>query len=101
MRRVRNVMFVVLVAVAVFASSRGILADSSGCEPFWQDNTGYSLICNTWPEAAVCWSPNDVYDACWDWCWNYNGQGWLPWVYGCETEGYYQMEIYCGCWNPY
>jgi hypothetical protein len=49
----------------------------------------------------VCWPEYAVYDACWDWCWYSHGQQeWLPDNYGCETEGYYQMEIWCGCWEP-
>jgi hypothetical protein len=44
MRRIRNAMFVVLVVVAVFAASRGILAGSSGCSPWWSGPEGYRAI---------------------------------------------------------
>lgn len=101
MRKIRNVMFVVLVVVVAFAASRNILAESSGCSTQWSGPSGYSIVCNYWPDPAVCWDEFAVEESCWDWCWYSHGQQeWLPDNWGCESEGYYQIAIWCGCWEP-
>ncbi len=102
MRNIRNALFVVLVVVAVFGtlSAPAAATSSSGCSENWEGPTGYSLICNTWPDPAVCWDEFAIEESCWDWCWNYAGQQWWADGWGCEYEGMYQMEIWCSCWDP-
>ena len=104
MRKIRNGMFVVLVLVAVFALNRvsvAVAAADFSCNRIWEGPSGYSLVCDYFPDYAVCWAEWEIEDSCWDWCWNsQGGQHWLPDNWGCENEGPYQIEIWCGCWNP-
>lgn len=94
-RRFRH--FGLLVLMALWLAPLSVAARDEGCEANWEDESGYSVICNTWPEPAVCWDEWQIEEACWDWCWNYNGQQWDAQDWGCNYEGLYQMEIWCGC----
>jgi hypothetical protein len=63
MRKIRNVMFVVLVVVAVFASSRGVLAD-------WDNWTYEGSYTWSWFGACFGWWSCEVnrHDECEDMC---------------------------------
>ena len=100
MKTARNLAFVALCCLSPLVLNTTAKADS-GCSPYWADGNGYSIICDTFPDEATCPPDWELESMCVDWCWTYNGNNWIADLWGCSIEGYYQMEWYCHCWDPY
>jgi len=100
MRWVRGIAF--LVMTSAFVLNWGSHARAWSCDPWWQNEHGYSIICDTFPEYASesCPGDQELEEDCADWCWNYANQNVSPQDWGCSNEGLYQLEIFCGCDVP-
>lgn len=98
-RRLHRVGLLLLMALWLVGEPQPVGAQGGGgCNTQWANEQGYSLICDTYPSYAYCWPEWQLEEYCWEWCGLYPGGQAQSW--GCSLEGPYQMEVYCGCWNP-